>query len=452
MGRGYIVEEVVEKYLANLQAAVGTCLTGLLIGQCSLQRDFVVLAVQTPHRESEGQSESRGASSLDAIDMEWVTEHARQVSRMLPGGLSILGVFLITPSDLAKEAQNTLRRLVFAIEKHVTKGRLWDLSEDDVTDRVTLHICSKTRKAVCKTFDVKDPKCSAKPADWKYQSGASLSWPMLTCSVELGLHIPVTGTSLENMDRCMKDGLKTWAQQIGAGICLLNGKQLADEADLIPGAKKNTKMTQQTFRAQILVSAIDPQGDQRSTALVQACSGSLTINGTVHCRAYIHTNKPKAKQAIEALKRDIMNTIFCRAEMLLEDLLMNEGESKGPASGQQSLPHRVFAPLPGTGLCVCDYMFPDETTADVAERFKEMLDRDTAEEEIDTSLEPSQAHASVSSGVAENTPDGPLLDSPHLTPTDASKSQGTFQHYVGAAVAAGIALLVTATSLLYLSD
>lgn len=46
--------------------------------------------------------------------------------------------------------------------------------------------------------------------------------------------------------------------------------------------------------------------------------------------------------------------------------------------------------MPIAGLSVCDYMFPDESTADVAERLKEMLDCETPEEDIDTSLESNQ--------------------------------------------------------------
>lgn len=43
----------------------------------------MVLAVQTPHRETEGATESQGPScSLDSIDVEWVAEHARQVGNM----------------------------------------------------------------------------------------------------------------------------------------------------------------------------------------------------------------------------------------------------------------------------------------------------------------------------------------------------------------------------------
>jgi len=64
--------------------------------------------------------------------------------------------------------------------------------------------------------------------------------------------------------------------------------------------------------------------------------------------------------------------------------------SLGLCTGQQALPRRVFAPMPFSGLSVCDYMFPDESTADVADRLKEMLDWETPEEDIDISMESNQ--------------------------------------------------------------
>ncbi|XP_067310030.1 protein odr-4 homolog [Pseudorasbora parva] len=450
MGRSYFVDEAVEKYLGGVQADPGLCVTGLLAGQSSPQRDFVVLAVQTPKRESEEQlKSSRGASPLDDIDVEWVTEHARQVSRMLPGGLCILGLFLVTPPELSKDAQNTLKRLIFAMDKCISKGRLWELTEEDVTDRVTLHICSKTKKTVCKTLDVKDPKTSAKPADWKYQTGVSSSWPMLTCSVEVDLQIPLIGSSSDNTDKCMKDGLQRWSKQIEAGNCLISGRQ-ADDSELISGQKKNVKTNnRQTLPARILVSDEQPELDERCSALVQLCSGSIRVRGVVHCRAYIHNNKPKARHAAQAIKRDIINTVSSRVEMFLEDLLISEGSRKGLCTGQQALPRRVFAPMPFSGLSVCDYMFPDESTADVAERLKEMLDWDTAEEDIDISLESNQlfspeleltdSHSDDSSKRVISEIENPQI---HKTP----------QYYAGVAVAAAIALLATATSLLYFSE
>ena len=143
MGRGYIVEEIVQKYLFNLTAAGATSVTGLLIGQVTTcvcvcvsnqsvsatrapplvnvkdiyqnlavgrvsclydytserhpglvpvcrqsapQRDYVVLAARTPPRDQTGEERGQASSATAAgtaldheTDVEWVSEHARQV-------------------------------------------------------------------------------------------------------------------------------------------------------------------------------------------------------------------------------------------------------------------------------------------------------------------------------------------------------------------------------------
>ncbi|KAL0964111.1 hypothetical protein UPYG_G00318990 [Umbra pygmaea] len=435
MGRAYIVEEVVEKYLSKIWApdsAGSSFVTGLLIGQNSSQRDFVVLAVKTPQKDTVGQGPSyvsrRAGISLDDLDVEWITEHARQVCQMLPGGLSVLGVFLVTVPELSKEAESTLRQLVFAIDKHVSKGHLWSLTEEDVTEKVTLHICTKTRKAVCRTFNIHDPKSSAKPADWKYQSGVCSSWPMLTCSVEVDILIPVLKTQVLPQDtvKCVKEGLRTWAKQIENGLCLINGKSLPEEAELVPGQKKITKPVQQIFQAQILIPMEDLQSEQRSTASVKMCSGSLTLKGMVHCLAYIQSNRPRVKHAAEVIKRDIINTVSSRVEIFLEDLLI-EGENKGPATVQQLLPLRVFAPVPNMRLCACDYMFPDECLSDVSEHFKEMLDWVTPEDSIDFSQEAISGHTTMNLKATSTVKAHP--ETPFKDPNIAPKSNNNY--YIG---------------------
>ncbi|XP_056330541.1 protein odr-4 homolog [Danio aesculapii] len=453
MGRSYFVDEAVEEYLSGLQAAPGSCVTGLLAGHSSPQRDFVVLAVQTPHRESEGQTKATArGSALDDIDVAWLTEHAKQVSRMLPGGLCILGLFIVTPPELSKDANNTLKRLIFAMDKYITKGRLWDLSEEDVTERVTLHICSKTKKAVCKTFDVKDPKSSAKPADWKYQTGVSSSWPMLTCTAEVDLQIPLTGSSSDDTEKCMKDGLMRWAKQIETGYCLISGRQALDDTELFLGQKKNPKTShRQTLPVRILVSDERSDVDERCSAVVQVCSGSMRVRGVVHCRAYMNNNKPKARHAAQAIKKDIINTVSSRVEMFLEDLLMSEGSHKGLSTGQQALPRRVFAPMPFSSLSVCDYMFPDENTADVADRLKEMLDCETPVEDIDISLESNQL-LSTGSVITDSHNDDSNEHINSEVQNENLKIQKAPQYYAGVAVSAAIALLAMAVSLLYLSE
>lgn len=381
MGRGYIVEDSVEGYLSKLCEQHAGPVTGLLIGQSSTQRDFVVAAARTPQRE--GSSSAAGNSP----DKEFVTEHARQLSRMLPGGLSVLGVFIIADTD-AKDTLTTLRQLVFAVENLISSEHLWIPADDDATDCVALHVNPKTRKTVCRTFDIKDPKSMAKPADWKYQSGVSSSWSVVSCCLNVDLLVPIpdNGTNTESMDKCLKEGLRVWAHQIQSGVCLIDGKKLPEDAELSAGQRRNVR---QSYTAQLLITP----DDQRSTDVVRQCGGSVSVRDAIHSRAYIHSNKPKAKLAEKLLKRDVVSTVATRVQMLLEELQISEEESKGSSRNKQqteqfSLPRRIFCPLKANGpVCVCDYQFSDEGLSEVTDRLKEMLDIDAAEEDLDTRQE-----------------------------------------------------------------
>uniref|UniRef100_A0A8C7V3D1 Protein odr-4 homolog n=1 Tax=Oncorhynchus mykiss TaxID=8022 RepID=A0A8C7V3D1_ONCMY len=302
MGRDYIVEGVVVKYLSNLRAF---CVTGLLIGQeSSSQRDFVVLTMRTPQKDTEGlgsPSVSRRAGiSLDHLDLDVVTEH---VSRVLQGGFSVFGIFLVTPPELPKETQNTLRQLSMTQTKHI--------SNPGNTTSLNFILIGDFR---------------AKPADWKYQWWGCTSWPMFTCSVKLDLLFPVLEMHVfpQDMEKCVKEELQTWAKQIEDGLCLINGKTMPDEYFLVSG---------KTYGVKIQITP----------------------------KVFYTTN---------------MNIMSSRVEMFLEDILIERERTK----------IQVFASLPGTGLCVCDYMFRDECVSDVSDHLNRDMP-DMPENNIGTSQE-----------------------------------------------------------------
>uniref|UniRef100_A0A8C2SL34 Protein odr-4 homolog n=1 Tax=Capra hircus TaxID=9925 RepID=A0A8C2SL34_CAPHI len=378
MGRTYIVEETVGQYLSNINLQEKAFVSGLLIGQCSSQKDYVILATRTPPREEQNESPKDSKAKLDNLDEEWATEHAHQVSRMLPGGLLVLGVFIITALEMGSEFQNTLRRLVFAVEKSVNKKRLWNFTEEDVSERVILHFCSSTKKIFCRTYDIHDPKSSAKPADWKYQNGLSASWLSLEGTVYVNIHVPLSTTSASyTLEKNTKNGLARWAKQIENGIYLINGQVKDEDCDLLEGQLLNS--------------------DHRSTAMVQICSGSVNLKGAVKCRAYIHSNKPKVKDAVQAMKRDILNTVADRCEILFEDLLLNEiPEKKDSEKEFHILPHRVFVPIPGSTVMLCDYKFGDESAEEIRDHFLEMLDRMIQIEDLEIAEEINTACISSS--------------------------------------------------------
>ncbi|XP_065741054.1 protein odr-4 homolog isoform X3 [Phocoena phocoena] len=422
MGRTYIVEETVSQYLSNISLQGKAFVSGLLIGQCSSQKDYVILATRTPPKEEQDESSKHSKAKLDNLDEEWATEHANQ--------------------------------LVFAVEKSMNKKRLWNFTDEEVSERVTLHFCSSTKKIFCRTYDIHNPKSSAKPADWKYQNGLSASWLSLECTVYINIHVPLSTTSVSyTLEKNTKNGLIHWAKQIENSIYLINGQVKDEDCDLLEGQKKssrgNTQAINHSFDVRVLTQLL-LNSDHRSTATVQICSGSVNLKGAVKCRAYIHSNKPKVKDAVQAMKRDILNTVADRCEILFEDLLLNEiPEKKDSEKEFHILPHRVFVPIPGSSVMLCDYKFGDESAEEIRDHFIEMLDHMIQIEDLEIAEEINTACVSSSMNTEaslDNTDDEPSKQP--IKTTIVLK----IQQNIGVIAAFAVAALAAGISFHYFSD
>ncbi|XP_059268776.1 protein odr-4 homolog isoform X2 [Mustela nigripes] len=406
MGRTYIVEETVGQYLSNINLQGKAFVSGLLIGQCSSQKDYIILATRTPPKEEQNENlKHQQKAKLDNLDEEWATEHANQVSRMLPGGLLVLGVFIITTLEMGNDFQNALRR------------------------------------------------SSAKPADWKYQNGLSTSWLSLECIVHINIHIPLSTTSVSyTLEKNTKNGLAHWAKQIENGVYLINGQVKDEDGDLLEGQKKsrgNVQATSHSFDVRVLTQLL-LNSDHRSTATVQICSGSVNLKGAVKCRAYIHSNKPKVKDAVQAMKRDILNTVADRCEMLFEDLLLNEiPEKKDSEKEFHILPHRVFIPIPGSTVMLCDYKFGDESAEEMRDHFIEMLDHMIQIEDLEIAEEINTACMSYSVNTEAS-----LDNTDDEQPKQPIKATVILkiQQNIGVIAAVAVAVLAAGISFHYFSD
>ena len=99
---------------------------GLLLGKLEVgARDFILALVPAP--PSDTGSGARGAGSSPGggkggkgggsgggdkleVDEEWIIEHSLQVSRMLPGGVSIVGLYAFGSDAAAKAAMPALHQ------------------------------------------------------------------------------------------------------------------------------------------------------------------------------------------------------------------------------------------------------------------------------------------------------------------------------------------------------
>ncbi|KAJ8321323.1 hypothetical protein KUTeg_001181 [Tegillarca granosa] len=177
MGRTVLADESIQAYVNNLFEA-GQWHLGIIIGQLTNQKDYAVRLIRTPEPVEDEVSEEEEEELLEATkskrqrrrsdhkpeslvdaDEKWAATHAKQVTRMLPGGLDVIGIFAVAPPTMMQSSQNTLRKVMFAIHKSLSKGQMVT-QDNQISDRILLQICSSTRKSTCRSIDVGDPKKS----------------------------------------------------------------------------------------------------------------------------------------------------------------------------------------------------------------------------------------------------------------------------------------------------
>uniref|UniRef100_UPI00398F70CC protein odr-4 homolog n=1 Tax=Pristiophorus japonicus TaxID=55135 RepID=UPI00398F70CC len=430
MGRTYVIGEYSEKYLKKLKSEEQYGTTGILLGQITPMKTYIIFAARTPVNDPVGPRDN--PNEMNASDIEWVSEHARQVSRMLPGGILVLGVFLIRPPKMTKEeAQDIFRKLATAVETAVAKERLWSFSEEELPERVVLQVYADSKKMKLRTYDVHNPQTPIKVLDCKSSSLTS-AWQVVETTINVDIHIPLPECQF---DKCSLKGLNLWAKQIQKSSYLINGHFKDPDSVIGEGSKKKLPMEIQLLSAPALISTEDTK------ALIQSCGSCITVKGTIRCRAYLHGSKTKIKDAVQALKRDVLNTVFIRCEMVFEEQILNK--NVGGDSESHKAPHRVFASILPSGVAFCDYGFSDEGSKELEERYKELLDYDLHPEQLDRAEETLLEELEVKPS-AEQEPEA------EFKPEEEDIESGF--NYKGVAAAASVGVIAVAISVIYFGN
>lgn len=399
MGRLITYDSVVQEKL-NLIAKHKTIQTGLIIGQCTDQKDFAIRLCPTPQKDDNSDVKTdeevskgpkpKSSANVD-LDEQWICQHAKQLVRALPGGLNVLGFYIASPSDYSTKQQALLRQILFAIFKTLGKSQKFSLCSKE---RVLLTICTVTSKVVCRTFDIADFKSSATPAEWKFQTG-NLKWQQVRCQLAVDLKFPIKEENGSlSLQKQIEIGLNPFLKTIQEAHTLVDGLQRdLDESLDTSGESKRSKKKQASDKEERTPSPewhnvelfVSLENNNNVNPEVSDCVCMMTVKGAVQCRAYVH-GKATVGDAITALKQDIIRSVMARCEIHCEDLLLIEEEQKDPLVVHE-LPRRVFACLPQTNICVCDYQFHSDTASDSLDAFKELLDLELTEQDIDTSCE-----------------------------------------------------------------
>ncbi|XP_055498101.1 protein odr-4 homolog isoform X3 [Leucoraja erinacea] len=384
MGKTYLIGEYSEKYLKKLKGEERYGTTGVLLGQATPSKTYIIFAARTPLKD-EAELPPDNPDEMNASDIEWMAEHARQVSRMLPGGILVLGIFLIRPAKMSKEeAQDIFRK---------TPPKLIDYKSSSLTS----------------------------------------AWQLVEATINVDIHIPVAATAENQLEKNSLKGLNVWAKQMMQSNYLIGGYYKDAESIIGEGSKKKTPV-----EIQFLTSPPEISPDD-TVAVIESCGSGIYVKGTVRCRAYLHGSKAKVKDAIQSLKRDVLNTVYVRCEMVCEDRIVNKGGDAGDSATHRA-PHRVFASTLPSGVAFCDYGFSDEGSKDLEERYKELLDYD---------LHPAQLER-VEETMLEEMGVSPTKE-PELKLFEEEEEEVIIEtgfKYTGMAAAAGVGVIAIAVSVI----
>jgi len=513
MGRTVIADESVIENLDSMIKKISSdsklgnpkLYIGVMIGQQTAQKDYVVHIARTPdpvedeaHEETidddndvDGGAKDTGSAnklrtpkSFTELDDQWVLVHAKQVTRMLPGGLNIVGLFAIASSAVLKEGQTKIRQMMYSVYKQLDKDTSRLSSSSQITERILMQMDTSTKRVTCVSLDTADSKKGTKPAEWKQQSGGS-KWCCLrsTINMDIPIFVPSQKSDLSLLKQ-IQFGLSEFQSCLDQSMVTINGG-LQDGSNVLT-PRTSTKVSRRisassnraslqsslpvNFKGRRQSSTSSPGNAARSrTGSLEDpwnqdvciylpfqveqkqdeinskdCKANISISGTSMVRSFVST-KCTFAEAVEAVKMDVMRSISARCDLLCEEFDVAELDV---ASQVYDPPSRLFVQLPHTSVQFCDYVFQDENFEDVMVRIRELLDIDVFEIE---QVERSAANeGNISQPALPKFVDAVLEETAQeLRPTRSNS--GTFLG-IGAALAGIVGLVATAVSYLWEND
>ncbi|XP_072976771.1 uncharacterized protein [Typha angustifolia] len=367
---------------------------GLIIGKLSPNSDrgLVYALIATPPTDgggpacslrSEGEKRKAGSkggkSSMETaptlvIDGDWVAEHARQVSRMLLGGMDVVGVYVWASEGSFKA---TPPAVLSQVVRGVAQASPWYDSGFD--ERLLIHISYSPRRWVCRICTL--GSSSQRPCDFK-MGKLLASVQAFRCMYNFEIRLPIFQVGPLNSNtfkNAIFKGINHLAKEVRSAKALVDGDLVLEDL-----CTKSEGLHE--------VELLSPF---KEDVPAEACSseevaGLVVFNGSVCASAYLGPRE-SVSEAISNIKADIITSLRSRLDIIAEEVEGQEArasEECADASAEKSIhqlilhelrkpcslsfPRRVLVPW-SSGIYVCDYLQPSETLEDTKDRCKEML-------------------------------------------------------------------------------
>lgn len=368
---------------------------GLILGQCSGQRDYVIHLARTPLpsektvtdgsdlNENASKLQRKSVNKLTDVQEIWLADHAKQVTRMLPGGMWVLGVFVVGPGDVFAETTSLakLNSILTNINKNLNINKFF-CGDTTSKEKLLLHLSTDTQRHVCKSFDVSDFTSSLHPVDWKFQGNNR--WHELECQYDFDLLIPYQITE-DDAKFSLKKHLQRILYKVSEGVqkavCTIDG-EIKDDSDSLEvsdkykkgrGKMSGGKPPAENKPLQVnLYIPCDMDVKVEDELNVVEVVGEMKCTGILSSKVFLH-QKATVEEAVKAVKEDIIRSWAARLEMHWDSLIEEEASSPEEVMVVHEPPRRVLIPLPHSKVALSDYLFPGEGPSEALISLQELL-------------------------------------------------------------------------------
>lgn len=296
-------------------------------------------AAAKPKKGTAAKGASSGAAVSISIRHEDITDHALQVSRMLPGGLAVLGVYLFAPDSGFSSASSALCKTLCNIAADLAalsspSSNKSSSTSGEQQELLLLHVDSASRKFSMKSCLASSGEhaavASLKPCELKL--GPSLaSLVCLRSSHTVDITLPATKTSAQ-LQQLLQAAVAQESVRVSGALAVVVGSIPASStqplADLLPASSSGVSGGANSISDPVRVDLYcSPAAVAASDATALAAAGNCRFHGTVEAVAYVHRRDTAAK-ALSELKQDITRSLTARMQLLENEVASAVYEAK----------------------------------------------------------------------------------------------------------------------------
>nr|CAD7262005.1 unnamed protein product [Timema shepardi] len=363
-------EEPKLSYLKNLTKHQGY-IAGLIIGQATDKHYFVIHLARTPSSLSpkskytsimallQGKFDSADVNpfkNVFVIPENNIVDHARFVTRMLPGGMRVLGIFLVSPGKILEDTKALIHihSICTMMDRKLSQNTF--LHGNCLRQRkLVLHMCSQSYKTECGMLG-KTPKGSIEKVFLTFQS-QPFEWYHFGCRYKINKVFPLGKI---NMVLAMKHHLMSLLKSVNRDV--MNDKW------------------HWACNQMAVVLVLPCDHEQQEEVEITPCSSGLCIKGNLGSSVFMH-DKSTVCELVRAIKQDIVRSLASRFEIYC-DYFLEEKCFSQEYTVLHNPPKRVFIPLPGSVVTFSDYLFPEDRRAEAFISFHKVLDVNVESEGI----------------------------------------------------------------------